>query len=266
MDNSTTHSVYRIVCFATGKCYVGQTNDPQTRKRNHFSLLKKNKHYNVHLQNAYNKYGKFYFEVLERNISVVDINQREIDWIIHFDSYENGYNLTRGGDAIGEHSSIKCIWNGIEYPSSMHCDRALNLPRGITWSRLYKGYTCDADLSNATGRGSRKVTWNGVEYKSVSECARANGVKENTMVGWTLQGLTCDDDVVAKSNQKRKPSDRQSFRKSCEWNGITYKSVTECAKANGLSLSPMARRIKLGYKSDADVNFKKSQRRLTSQY
>lgn len=67
--NDTSHCVYRIVCFVTGKCYVGQTLSPDRRKLEHFRLLKSKKHHSVHLQNAYKKYGRksFYFEVLEEN-------------------------------------------------------------------------------------------------------------------------------------------------------------------------------------------------------
>lgn len=49
--------IYKIVNHATGQCYVGQSQRVQKRIREHFRLLRLNKHPNKHLQNAYNKYG-----------------------------------------------------------------------------------------------------------------------------------------------------------------------------------------------------------------
>lgn len=49
--------IYKIVNRATGQCYVGQSQRVKKRLREHFRLLRHNKHSNQHLQNAYNKYG-----------------------------------------------------------------------------------------------------------------------------------------------------------------------------------------------------------------
>lgn len=49
--------VYKLVNTATGQCYVGQSQRVQKRIKEHFRLLRLNKHSNQHLQNAYNKYG-----------------------------------------------------------------------------------------------------------------------------------------------------------------------------------------------------------------
>lgn len=50
--------VYLISNNVNGKCYVGSTIHLDQRRREHFSKLANNKHINVHLQNAYNKYGR----------------------------------------------------------------------------------------------------------------------------------------------------------------------------------------------------------------
>jgi len=49
--------IYKIVNTQTGHCYVGQSVRAKKRIREHFRLLRLNKHTNQHLQNAYNKYG-----------------------------------------------------------------------------------------------------------------------------------------------------------------------------------------------------------------
>lgn len=49
--------IYKIVNTATGQCYVGQSQRVKKRLKEHFRLLRGNKHTNPHLQHAYNKYG-----------------------------------------------------------------------------------------------------------------------------------------------------------------------------------------------------------------
>lgn len=57
--------IYKIVNKATGQCYVGQSQRTKKRIKEHFRLLRYNKHPNQHLQNAFNKYGaeSFYGEI-----------------------------------------------------------------------------------------------------------------------------------------------------------------------------------------------------------
>lgn len=50
--------------------------------------------------NAIKKYGKeqFYVELLEGNIPIDQLDEKEIYYIDKYDSYHNGYNSTPGGD------------------------------------------------------------------------------------------------------------------------------------------------------------------------
>lgn len=59
--------IYIITCLVNRKYYIGYATDFKRRKNHHFNRLKANKHCNIYLQNAYNKYGKenFVFEILE---------------------------------------------------------------------------------------------------------------------------------------------------------------------------------------------------------
>lgn len=56
---------------------------------------------NYKIYNAINKYGRenFYYEILEENIDEEDIDGLEIYYIELYNSYEEGYNSTRGGDS-----------------------------------------------------------------------------------------------------------------------------------------------------------------------
>ena len=59
--------IYKIMCIATKKIYIGSSVKPYSRFSRHKLELRNNKHSNLHLQNAWNKYGKgnFVFEILE---------------------------------------------------------------------------------------------------------------------------------------------------------------------------------------------------------
>lgn len=93
-------SIYIIKNTINNKVYIGQTIQPiNIRFNNHkmASRIEDTKFYR-----AIRKYGedKFYIEPLEENIPIEKLNEREQYWIQFFDSYQNGYNSTLGGDGI----------------------------------------------------------------------------------------------------------------------------------------------------------------------
>lgn len=94
--------IYKITNLQTGKVYVGLSNNINRRWIKHRSELKNNCHINSHLQKSYNKYGKenFKYEILEL-CSEEELVEFEKKWIKKEDSYNNGYNLTKGGINIG---------------------------------------------------------------------------------------------------------------------------------------------------------------------
>lgn len=234
------HCVYRIVNFATGHVYVGRTHDAYERRIAHFAQLKRGIHHNQYLQNAYNKYGRqaFYFETLERNIPETLINEREIAWITEFDSYRDGYNLTTGGDSVGNSAKTPCTWNGIEYESVTAASRALGINDSSMTHRLQQGYTCDGDLKNQWG----EVAWNGVVYKNPTNAARANGVAVATMTNRLNKGYACDADLTPLI--KPKP---------VTYNSVEYSTVKAAAKANNVKPSIMSWRILHGITNDSDI-------------
>lgn len=56
--------IYKIINKINGKYYVGSSDHIYRRWRDHKKHLRKNSHYNTHLQNAWNKYGEEQFEFL----------------------------------------------------------------------------------------------------------------------------------------------------------------------------------------------------------
>lgn len=96
--------VYKILNNISGKCYIGISKHCQERIKQHVRELKHNRHTNNHLQRAWNKYGEesFICSVIEKfDLSEVDkthVLLREIYWIDFYNSCENGYNQSHGGD------------------------------------------------------------------------------------------------------------------------------------------------------------------------
>lgn len=82
-----------------GKVYIGQSRDLRKRLYTHKWLLDNNRHFNKHLQRAWNKGDLFDFKVIE-TCDREECNEREIFWIGHYKATDDahGYNLCNGGD------------------------------------------------------------------------------------------------------------------------------------------------------------------------
>lgn len=95
-----TGIIYIIKNKINKKVYIGQTTtDLQTRFNQHFkNSTIKTRHYKIY--NAIKKYGKenFYIEKIEDKIPIENLNDKEIFYIEFYNSYEKGYNSTKGGD------------------------------------------------------------------------------------------------------------------------------------------------------------------------
>lgn len=95
--------IYKIINKVTGEKYVGQTTNFSRRIGDHFYQLKKHTHRNFKLQKAFDEYGEenFVIEKQKYNLTKDELNELEIEEIEKEDSYEHGYNMTRGGGGYG---------------------------------------------------------------------------------------------------------------------------------------------------------------------
>lgn len=93
---NTNSGIYRIENIITRKVYIGQAANLKKRYYNHISALRRNKHDNKYLQNAWNKYDEqdFVFSILEE-CSIEKLGQQEQYWMDYYECYDrtHGYNI-----------------------------------------------------------------------------------------------------------------------------------------------------------------------------
>lgn len=96
--------IYKILNVENNKVYIGKCENFNKREKEHLKLLRKGKHFNIHLQYAFSKYGEnsFKFILIEE---CEDLNTREIFYIDEYKALNKiyGYNLQAGGLG-GKHS------------------------------------------------------------------------------------------------------------------------------------------------------------------
>ena len=91
--------IYKITNTINGKSYIGQTiQNVKERFYQHCATKCSKAVSNMAIYRAIKKYGKsnFIVEVIEE-IDSANLNDRERYWIKYYNSYNNGYNSTKGG-------------------------------------------------------------------------------------------------------------------------------------------------------------------------
>lgn len=92
--------IYAITNMRDCKKYIGQSVNIQKRWREHKNALEQNRHFNIHLQRAWNRGDRFEFSVIEK-CDKDKLNEREIYWIAYYNTMDMqfGYNLCAGGES-----------------------------------------------------------------------------------------------------------------------------------------------------------------------
>lgn len=141
--------IYILTNKVNGKKYVGQTLNLDKRLYDHFWELKRGQHHSIKLQRAYDKYGYDAFEVTSQIYEINDIKelyQKEIETIAKYDSFNNGYNMTIGGEGnktrFDEHDSVLLYqilqrYDGIQRTLSRYYDCDPSVFAAIAQNTLY---------------------------------------------------------------------------------------------------------------------------------
>ena len=141
--------IYKIENKVNGKVYVGQSIDINARWKNHITLLNKGNHHNDYLQKSWNKYGEnnFEFSIIEECLPE-DRFKREKYWIDYYNTYEDGYNETRGGEGLDGAPKAK----GDNHPNSLISEATAKkiiselATTRLPFSEIAKKYSCSVDI------------------------------------------------------------------------------------------------------------------------
>ena len=89
--------IYKITKIENGKSYIGKSNNIERRFKEHQT---KGKASRIPVDEAIEKYGiyAFTYEIIEE-CSLEELNEKEQYWIKYYNTKENGYNCSDGGDA-----------------------------------------------------------------------------------------------------------------------------------------------------------------------
>lgn len=229
-------TIYRIINIATGKSYIGQSANTLKRKIQHFSNLACGRHENDYLQKSYNKYGLsfFKFEIIEdaENLSFEELNDREIFWISFYDSFNNGYNLTIGGDGTKGRAfsaeeriirSKKMTGNGNHFFGKTH---TLETRKKISISQSL--------------RTGPKNSFYGKSHSKDWKDKRQLLYKKKKAAGWISPNKGIPKPSQAVELMKR----NMPHRKAIIVDGKEYESISEASKILGLHRSTI--RLRLG--------------------
>lgn len=102
--------VYKVIS-PSNKCYIGISNNYKKRRKDHIKDAGNlsTDCYNTHFKRAIRKYkDKLIWEIIDSAKDYDTAHELEKRYILHFDSYKAGYNMTYGGDGnVSDHSPYR---------------------------------------------------------------------------------------------------------------------------------------------------------------
>ena len=152
------------------KCYIGQTINEDNRKNQHRSRCWKE---NSHFYRAIRKYGwnNFKYEILfECNIKnpkriKILLNEMEKYFIKKYDSFNNGYNSTLGGENLSKQKINSKIKQIAQYSSSGDLikvwDSAIEIERTLNIKSLKITQSCKGMRGIVEG-----YKWKWIEFEN----------------------------------------------------------------------------------------------------
>jgi group I intron endonuclease len=229
--NADKTGIYCIRNLINNKTYIGSTKNSFTiRKNKHLCLLRKNIHYNEHLQNAWNYYGEnnFNFEILFI-CSSNDCEKYEGDFIKLYSSNKRkyGYNIA----CVSSYQFEYKISNDHNHEKSLrkkerasHINGLTTNERGI--SKPFKQYDLNGSLINEHKSSKEYLLKYGGSKSHLSIVLNKRKLYyHNTIVLFSNDELTYNDIIKANQSAIKKIDlfDRNgSYIK-------TYDSAKECA-------------------------------------
>ena len=199
--STTSVAIYKIGSKSTGRCYIGQTTNPDRRRKEHF-----NHSSNDRLRQAIRSEGEaqFSFEVLER-VPGREANRREAHWIAF---YKNRVDVFNRADPLRMQYSnqliLETFCQHFEIPYKEHLDRDPD------FENLRDRFN---DIKETVMRAKRQVTTGLFNPITLDDrVARAFAVKYETLKT-EANAIDFEDMIIHAANLLETCSDlRQTYR------------------------------------------------------
>ena len=165
--------IYKITNKINGKSYIGLSSNIEERFKKHRQMQGEKI-----LYSAFEKYGieNFEFSVLEYCL-LEQLSEREKYWIAYYDTYNNGYNATLGGEG-------QCL---IDYNLVIEDFLRTNCCK-----------TTARNLGISQHSVGHILTTNGIKHKSFTECGGLNKrrVGQFTKTGEFIQEFVSQEEAA----------------------------------------------------------------------
>lgn len=257
--------IYKIINKVDGKFYIGSSKDILKRWDKHLKDLRKHKHHSIKLQEAYDTYGEesFTYEIVEE-IQCIDkshrkkLYEREQFWIDSLNAKENGYNIadSKFGDMLTHHPKREQIIEKITNTINSEISQMTIEERKEKWGRngelngMYGRHRTEDEKKHLSEiHKGKKITYVKPRTKESIEKWKKSIIENGTTFKGEnnpFYGKHHNDETkkkISESNKGRKPVNRRKVTAD----GITYDSVYDCAKYNGVCTGTVIFRIKSIY-------------------
>lgn len=207
--------------------YIGQSVDIYARYQAHRRAAKNpnDLSHNTKIHLAMEEYGvdNFYLEILEE-CEYNELSEKEIYWIAQYDSYNNGYNMTIGGDGSKGESNGRALLT-----KAMVEDIRLAYANHIPFREVYKKY------KNTISKRGLQHVWRGEHWQNImmevytdenrkwhatAAKANKNGNKE---LGESNKKRACSESEIAEIRKLRAKG--ESYRSIAEQVGRSVSVV-----------------------------------------
>ena len=209
------------------KCYIGQSVNIEDRWINHKTTSRNINHKNSNypIYRAIRKYGleNFKFSIVEK-CSKEELNEKEKYWISYFNSFNNGYNQTLGGQSTEAHGTkltqeqineiydllknTKILINDIAIQYNVNPSTITRINRGKFWNKKNFEYPIRKKIDKKT-----KIIKNNKINKISKKCAVCGKVL-------STENSTLCKECYIKSIQSPMPSREELKNKIRELNSF----------------------------------------------
>jgi group I intron endonuclease len=176
--------IYAIINTINGKVYIGQTRQGMARRRgehrHRFNLGERDHK----LYQAMRKYGieNFRFEVLCHCLKPEYLDEVERQVIAQYDSFENGYNMTCGGDSASAETREK-LSKALKGRKILWADKLWTTRRNNPHAKSPKDYVAKgADSPKAKSYLVRTPNGEEIRVKGMNQFCKERGLSFNLML------------------------------------------------------------------------------------